>query len=139
MEEHDIDIEHDGEVTVPPISAEDFVKLLSFKPLFITKADAIDGVRFIEFKRFDDKTASIEFGTTWINHRNGFYFYYEIVDWKDYVDGEFVPLESPRRKDVIHEYPNALEQYKEFAVKIEQSLQKMYNTDKIGDNNDLDS
>lgn len=137
MEEHDIDIKSSRKMTKPPIEAEKFVKLLSFEPLFIT--DNIDGVRFIEFERFDDKTATIEFGTTWIKSRKGFYFYYEIVDWKDYVDGEFVPLESPRRKHVIHEYPSTIEQYKEFAMKIEKSLQWMYNTDKIGDNNDLDS
>ena len=109
-----------------PIEVDDFVKLLHYKPVCIIREDKFDNINYIEFRRKDNKTATVEFGTKWQKTKNGFYFYYEIVDWNDYVEGTFVPLDSDRRKDVICQWPSKKEEYEALAKKVVASLKRLY-------------
>jgi len=114
----------------PPIEAEDFAKLLHYKPVCILKEDKLDRITFIEFRRKNNRTATVEFGSKWQKSKNGFYFYYEIVDWNNYVDGTFVPLDSDRRIDVVCQWPSTKEEYEKLAEHVNASLCRLYSTKK---------
>lgn len=130
MASDDTNTKHSRKKLRPPIEVDDFVKLLHYKPLCIIREDKLDRVSFVEFKRKDNKTATVEFGTRWQKTKNGFYFYYEIVDWNNYVEGTFVPLDSDRRKDVICQWPSTEEEYKKLAKNVDKSLRKLYSIKK---------
>lgn len=83
------------------IDVSELTKRLSYKPKYITNPCDHDIVRFIEFRRKGKMTATIEFGTKQDGNKTQ-YFYFEIIDWTGTKDMDFIPLDSPRRKVVIH-------------------------------------
>jgi hypothetical protein len=105
-----------------------FLRLIKYKPVWISKpSDIDDGIQNIEFRRIKNFTASIEFGREFNEDKNGYYFYYEIIDWNNYKEMEFIPFSSPRRHDVIFCWPNSDDEYKKLAEKINESLERHYN------------
>ena len=109
------------------MDVNEFVSLLKYKPVWISKqCDHDDGVQIVEFRRIKNFTASIEFGRKFNKEKNGFYFYYEIVDWNDYKDGEFISLDSNRRHDVIFHWVKNEDEYKKLAEKLNKSLKLHY-------------
>lgn len=112
----------------PPMTANELLALIKYKPKYITDLSKLDdGVQIIEFRKCGDYTASIEFGNNGhFKKDGGFYFYFEIVDWSGTVDGEFVPLDSERRKDVLWGFFKTKKQYEEAAAHINKALRKMY-------------
>ena len=82
-----------------------FLKLIKYKPVWVSKPSKIDdGIQNIEFRRLNNHTASIEFGREFREDKNGYYFYFEIIDWNNYNDGDFIYLDSSRRKNVIFKW-----------------------------------
>lgn len=62
-----------------------FCKLLSYKPKHITDPCKFDDdVQFIEFRRYKNFVASIEFGRMFRKDKNGYYFYFEVLDLNEY-------------------------------------------------------
>ena len=84
MEKLGLDIKCRGNQN-SPMNVEQFLNLLDYRPKHVTRLDdpctQFDGVQMIEFRRKGDFTASIEFGNYFNKKMNGFYFYFEIVDW----------------------------------------------------------
>jgi hypothetical protein len=106
---------------------DEFLSLIKYKPVWISKpCDHDDGVQIVEFRRIKNFTASIEFGRKFNEEKNGYYFYYEIVDWNDYKEGEFIPLDSNRRHDVIFHWVKCDDEYKKLTEKINESLKNHY-------------
>ncbi len=104
-----------------------FLTYLKYKPVWVSKpSDIDDGVQNIEFRRLKNHTASIEFGRNFNEDKNGYYFYYEIIDWNNYKEMEFIPIDSDRRNDVIYCWPNSEDEYKKLAEKINISLKNHY-------------
>jgi hypothetical protein len=104
-----------------------FLKLIKYKPVWISEPSNIDdGIQNIEFRRIKNFTASIEFGREFNEEKNGYYFYYEIIDWNNYKEMEFIPFSSPRRHDVIFCWPNSDDEYKKLTEKINESLKRHY-------------
>ena len=106
---------------------DDFLKLIKYKPVWVSKpSDIDDGIQNIEFRRINNHTASIEFGREFREDKNGYYFYFEIIDWNDYEDGDFIPLNSNRRKNVIFRWLKSDDEYKEVAKQINGFLKEHY-------------
>jgi hypothetical protein len=104
-----------------------FLTYLKYKPVWVSEPSNIDdGVQNIEFRRLKNHTASIEFGRNFNVDKNGYYFYYEIIDWNNYNDGDFIALDSSRRHDVILYWPKLDDEYKKLAEKINESLKRHY-------------
>lgn len=104
-----------------------FLKLIKYKPVWISEQSNIDdGIQNIEFRRIKNFTANIEFGREFNEDKNGYYFYYEIIDWNNYKEMEFIPFSSPRRHDIIFCWPNSDDEYKKLAEKINESLKQHY-------------
>ena len=104
-----------------------FLTYLNYKPVWVSKpSDIDDGIQNIEFRRQKKHTASIEFGREFNKEKNGYYFYFEIIDWNDYKDGDIIPINSNKRHDVIFCWPNSNEEYEKLANKINDSLKKYY-------------
>ena len=95
MEKLGLDIKCRGNRNAP-MNVEQFLNLLDYRPKHVTSLDdpctQFDGVQMIEFRRKGDFTASIEFGNYFNKKMNGFYFYFEIVDWSGTSDGGFISL-----------------------------------------------
>lgn len=109
------------------MDVNEFVSLLDYKPVWISKpCDHDDGIQNVEFRRIKNFTASIEFGREFNKDKNGFYFYYEIIDWNDYKEGEVIPLDSNRRHDVIFHWVKDNDEYMILAKKINASLKNHY-------------
>lgn len=105
----------------------DFLKLIDYKPVWVSKpSDIDDGIQNIEFKRINNHTASIEFGREFNRYKNGYYFYFDIIDWNDYVDGDVIFLNSNRRKCIIFKWLNSDDEYKEVASQINEHLKIHY-------------
>lgn len=106
------------------------MKLLDYQPKHVTSLDDSctrhDGVQLIEFRRKGDFTASIEFGNYFNKKMNGFYFYFETVDWSGTSDGDFISLQSGRRKDVLYFWPKTEEEYEKAAKHVNAALRKLY-------------
>ena len=81
------------------------LKRLKYKPKWVTDPD-FDHVVVISFRDIGRVSASIEFGQELRckdqNGKKAQDFYFERVDWNGYIDGDFLPLDSDRRKDVMH-------------------------------------
>ena len=72
-----------------------FLKLLKHKPIHVPD-EPFDsfGLSVVGFSIVNSKYSSIEYGADGC-------LYYEVLDCNDYKDGEFIPLDSKRREDVI--------------------------------------
>ena len=104
-----------------------FLELIEYKPIWISSpSDIDDGIQNIEFKRINNHTASIEFGREFRDDKNGYYFYFEIIDWNNYVEGDVISLNSPRRKNVIFKWLNLDDEYKEVAKQVNGYLKEHY-------------
>jgi hypothetical protein len=109
------------------MTANEFLELIKYKPVWISSpSDIDDGIQNIEFRRINNHTASIEFGREFIENKNGYYFYFEIIDWNDYVDGDVISLNSNRRKCIIFKWLNSDDEYREVAKQINEYLKKHY-------------
>lgn len=109
------------------MTAEDFCKLLSYKPKYITNPCKFDDdIQFIEFRQHKNFSASIEFGRAFRKKENGYYFYFEILDLNGYKDGDFISLDSNRRHNVILSWPNCNDDYKKLADYVNKSLKMMH-------------
>ena len=105
----------------------DFLKLIDYKPVWISKpSDIDDGIQNIEFQRINNHTASIEFGREFNLYKNGYYFYFEIIDWNGYTDGDVISLKSPRRKCIIFKWLNSDDEYREVAKQVNEYLKEHY-------------
>ena len=104
-----------------------FLKLIDYKPIWVNKSSDIDdGIQNIEFRRINNHTASIEFGREFRDDKNGYYFYFEIIDWNNYNEGDVISLNSPRRKNVIFKWLNSDEEYREVAKQVNEYLKEHY-------------
>ena len=109
------------------MSIGDFLKLIKYKPVWVSEpSDIDDGIQNVEFRRINNHTASIEFGREFREDKNGYYFYFEIIDWNDYKSGEFIPLDSNRRKHVIFHWMKNDDEYKQAAEMINKYLKEHY-------------
>lgn len=102
------------------ISPDEFLKLVRYRPVRVGK-ELCDPVRFIPFRKAGAKTAHIEFGTT--PGRQDFYF--EVVDWAHYIEGEIIPVNSNRRSHVISEILTR-ENMASVAERVNGALRDMY-------------
>jgi len=89
-----------------PIDKLDFLKKLNYKPTNVGNDD-IDDVSIISFRGKDKMSPYIEYGKYVNKKRGGQYFYFEILDMRNYVDGAMIPLDADIRKHVIYTYLNA--------------------------------
>ena len=112
------------------MSFNQFISLVKYKPTSIVYSD-YDDLYFVEFRRKGSYTASIEFGTEISRRKKGKYFYFEIVDWRGVDDGELVPLDSERRKDVILRFVKSDSEYEELADIVNEKLGKLYKRKEI--------
>jgi hypothetical protein len=109
------------------MTVNNFLKLINYKPVWISKPSKIDsGIQNIEFRRINNHTASIEFGREFREDKNGYYFYFEIIDWNNYVDGDVISLNSSRRKNVIFKWLKSDEEYREVAKQVNKYLKTHY-------------
>lgn len=109
------------------MTLDDFVSLLKYKPVWISRpTDIDDGIQIIEFRRIKNFTASIEFGREFNEEHNGHYFYYETIDWNGFEDMDLIPIDSSRRHDIVFCWPNSDDDYKRLANKLNVSLRQHY-------------
>lgn len=108
------------------MTIEKFIELLKYKPKYVTDQCKFDDVRMIEFRSWKNFSASIEFGTSFRDEHNGYYFYFEVLDMNGYKEMDFIPLDSSRRHGVIFCWPNTDDDYKKLADCINESLRKMH-------------
>lgn len=110
------------------MSIEKFAKLVGYKPKHISKGIPGDPfpVRVIFFRSWKGFSASIELGTKLDEKKGGCYFYFEVLDLNGYEDGDFIPLSSSRRHDVILAWPKDDEDYIKLAKKVKVALIKMH-------------
>lgn len=78
----------------------EILKRLKYKPKWVSNPK-LDHVVTITFRDHNKISASIEFGQTLYDGK-AHDLYFERVDFNGYVDGDFIPLDSSRRHDVIH-------------------------------------
>jgi len=107
------------------MSPIDFVRLLDYKPKWVPEPN-IDDISNIEFRWCKKRCPYIEFGTEVRKDKGGQYFYYEILDYGGYVEGDFIPLTSDRRHDIILCWPKTDEDFKKLAKKINASLRNLH-------------
>ena len=80
-----------------------FLRKLRYKPKWI--GNDFDGVRIVQFRDFKGFSPSIEYGTMELDEcKQSFYF--EILDLRNYEDGEIILPDSMRRRNVIYSYLN---------------------------------
>lgn len=109
------------------MSLLDFLKLLQYKPTRITEPCAFDdGVQIVEFRRSRGLSASLEFGRDFNKKHRGYYFYFEVIDFNDYEEMDFIPLDSSRRQNVIYAWPKTDEEYKKLAIQVNNVLKQVY-------------
>ena len=108
------------------MTPEKFAELVGYKPKQITKGLKEDSVRLICFRDFKKHSATVEFGCEFNKKKNGFYFYFEILDLTTYREMDFIPLDSDMRHDVILSWPKNDDEYVELAKRVNMSLRKMY-------------
>lgn len=108
------------------MTPEKFAELVGYKPKWITKGLKEDQVRLICFRDFKQHSATVEFECEPNKKMKGFYFYFEILDLTGYKEMEFIPLDSSRRHDVILAWPKCDADYAKLAVKVQETLKKMY-------------
>lgn len=110
------------------ITLEKFIKLVGYKPKYISKG--IDGdpnpVKLICFRDWNGFSATVEFGCKINREKRGFYFYFEIIDLNDYKEMDFIPLDSSRRHNVILSWPKTYADYEKLALKVKESLKSLY-------------
>lgn len=101
-------------------SVTEFMKLIKFKPLFPVKEpyDAL-GVTICQFKEHNMHYPNIEFGLDGN-------LYYEIVDEREYKEGDIIPLNSDKRIDVINYAKLNRDTAQSLADKINASLTRLY-------------
>jgi hypothetical protein len=115
-------------VDILNMTPEKFVKLVGYKPKFITKTLKGDPnpVRLICFRDFNKHSATVEFGCELNEKMKGFYFYFEVLNLTAYKEMDFIPLDSAMRHDVILSWPKCDEDYKKLASKVKEALKHMY-------------
>lgn len=111
------------------MTPQEFVALLAYKPKWISDPN-IDDVSNIEFNKSENRSPYIEFGTEYRDDKDGQYFYYEILDYGDYNNGDFISLTSDRRHDVILSWPKTKSDFEKLAKSINQSLKNLYSKPK---------
>lgn len=108
------------------VELPEFMKLLHKKPcLDINQLvdDLDEGWVLVEFPRYKNCTASIEYSVN--PEKQNLYF--EIIDWNGYVDGTFIELDSPRRRNVINYAPLTQKTKDDLAQQINTALDELYN------------
>lgn len=106
----------------------DFVRLLDYKPKSVHESN-LDDIANIEFRNSKKRCPYIEFGTEVRKDKGGQYFYYEILDYSGYVEGDFISLTSDRRHDVMFCRPKTDDDFKKLAKNINASMKNLYKKD----------
>lgn len=81
------------------ISIDEFIKQLKYKPKWIT--DDIGGMQLIHFREYLGFSPCIEFFTK-LNENRTQSIYFDILDLRNYNDGDIIPIDSNMRKCVLN-------------------------------------
>jgi hypothetical protein len=81
------------------ISIDEFIKQLKYKPKWIT--DDINGMQLIHFREYLGFSPCIEFFTK-LNENRTQSIYFDILDLRNYNDGDIIPIDSNMRKCVLN-------------------------------------
>ena len=80
------------------ISIDEFIKQLKYKPKWVT--NDFCGMRIVQFRNYLGFSPSIEFSTK-LNENGTQSIYFDILDLRNYMDGDFIPIYSNIRKCVL--------------------------------------
>ena len=124
-----------------PISEKEFLSMLKYKPKWV--GDDICDWILIQFRNYKGFSPSLEFGTR-LQENGTQSVYFEILDLNGYKDMDFIPINSNRRKCVLHigmtnekrifdyakslgpEYNGVFMTPEDAAIHINESLKKLY-------------
>ena len=82
-----------------PISIKKFLSMMKHKPKWV--GNDLGGMILVQFRNFDDFSPSMEFNVNF--SENGVQeIYFEILDLYGYKEWDFIPLNSDKRKCVLH-------------------------------------
>lgn len=81
------------------ITTDEFIKHLKYKPKWVT--NDFDGMQIIQFRDYLGFSASVEFSTK-LNGNGTQSIYFDILDLRNYTDGDFIPIDSNMRKCVLN-------------------------------------
>jgi hypothetical protein len=80
------------------ISIDEFIKQLKYKPKYIT--NDFCGMQIVQFRNYLGFSPNIEFSTK-LNENRTQSIYFDILDLRNYTDGDFIPIDSNMRKCVL--------------------------------------
>lgn len=80
------------------ITIDEFIKQLNYKPKWIT--NDLAGMQIIQFRDYLGFSASVEFSTE-LNSNGTQSIYFDILDLRNYNDGDFIPIDSDMRKCIL--------------------------------------
>ena len=81
------------------ITIDEFIKQLNYKPKWIT--DDVAGMQLIHFREYLGFSPCIEFFTK-LNENGTQSIYFDILDLRNYNDGDIIPIDSNMRKCVLN-------------------------------------
>lgn len=82
-----------------------FLSRLDYKPKHVGE-ELCDPVRFVEFRTAGCHSPSLEFGTKVNEEKGGQYFYFEVIDFRNYDTAKGDIISDDRRHGVISAYLN---------------------------------
>lgn len=80
------------------ISIDEFIKQLKYKPKWVT--NNFCGMQIVQFRNYLGFSPNIEFSTK-LNENRTQSIYFDILDLRNYTDGDFIPIDSNMRKCVL--------------------------------------
>jgi hypothetical protein len=80
------------------ISIDEFIKQLKYKPKWVT--NDFCGMQIVQFRNYLGFSPNIEFSTK-LNENRTQSIYFDILDLRNYTDGDFIPIDSNMRKCVL--------------------------------------
>lgn len=80
------------------ISIDEFIKQLKYKPKWVT--NDFCGMQIVQFRDYLGFSPNIEFSTK-LNENRTQSIYFDILDLRNYTDGDFIPIDSNMRKCVL--------------------------------------
>jgi hypothetical protein len=81
------------------ISIDEFIKQLKYKPKWVT--NDFCGMQIVQFRNYLGFSPNIEFSTK-LNENETQSIYFDILDLRNYTDGDFIPIDSNMRKCVLN-------------------------------------
>jgi hypothetical protein len=81
------------------ITIDEFIKQLNYKPKWIT--NDLAGMQLIHFREYLGFSPCIEFFTK-LNENGTQSIYFDILDLRNYNDGDIIPIDSNMRKCVLN-------------------------------------